>query len=541
MPTGTTWSLVEGNLNPASRPVNTSIGSSGIADDSYTGVLQSSPFPVSNQFYTVLIAGSNQYEETHISFRDAENQAEYWRVTGNNSDVLTSSVIDLTAAIGRKVQVVAVDKRSAPGGKITFGGLYHMDQLTALDELVDFHINLLQWRHSRGDGENWLHKNLQERHLPKLYQQALHSGNEPQKKFCLNAIGKFPSSGSVPVLLELSNQPNEMFARYALTILRDHNTHYTPQERVHIEDVATRLLTTTPSNDLRIICAGTLYTLNTPTAIRTLETVRLTAPRKVAVDIDFLLKSEQFNHTEFVMPMPGKATECWLKGFQYFVYMPTNWNRGKKWRLLVGCHGTWGRGSLYAREIQAECDRLGVVGIAPTFDPHRFWGFGHFGGKIRPDLILIEAIQTIKRPLFLADKPVVIFGHSEGAQFTNRFTLVHWQSVQRAAMSGTDELCFPDPNLIFPFGTKHNPDMQGGLPALSPAAWLKVPTTLVVGTNDHKANIAISESWAKAMDKYAEENGYKESVRFIRHEGGIHSMQNNLPLFQDWLAEGFKE
>src|SRR5690606_27042930 len=146
----------------------------------------------------------------------------------------------------------------------------------------DFHIGLLQWKHSRADGENWLHRNLQERHLPKLYHQALHSANEPQKKFCLNAIGRFPSSGSVPVLLEISNQPNEMFARYALAILRDHNPHYTPQERKQIEDVTARLLTTAPSNDLRIISAGTLYALNTPTAIRTLETVKITAPRKVA-------------------------------------------------------------------------------------------------------------------------------------------------------------------------------------------------------------------------------------------------------------------
>jgi pimeloyl-ACP methyl ester carboxylesterase len=194
---------------------------------------------------------------------------------------------------------------------------------------------------------------------------------------------------------------------------------------------------------------------------------------------------------------------------------------------------------MYHNLVQTECDRVGAVAIAPTFDFYRFAGFGHFGGKWRPDLALIEVVQKCMPALSLAQKPFVLLGHSEGAQFVSRFALVYPKAIKRVAISGTDEVCWPDTKLMFPFGTGPDKGMAGGLPPLSADSWLDVPTLMVVGTKDVKADIAVSEKWVIAVNRYAQEKGRSERVFFVKNEGGVHSLRSNFPLIQNWLEQGF--
>ena len=501
--------------------------------------IKSLPFTATDQYYSVHVGGKAAYNELYVSFRMADTGAELWRVTGPGTDSRTSSVIDLSAAQGAKITVHVVDNSSSHNEGISFAGLSPVDQIQAEDQMVDFHIDLMKWNHARADGERWLYKNLKARHLPKLHNAVLHRTNNPLRRSCLVQMHRFPSSTSVPVLAEIMSGPNEMFTRYAAAIVRDHHAHYSEQDRLRLEQVLVGLLHGHASTDARTIIAGTLYSLHTPTALAALKETRKSAPPALQYTIDFLQNSQQFTRTEFKMPNPGQAAECWIKGFQYYVVMPQTWNRGQKWRLLIGCHGTWGNGALYLQQLQAECDRLQVVGISPTFDPHRFWGFGHLGGKWRPDHALIEAIQETVKPMYLDNKPCLLFGHSEGAQFVSRFTLLHSQSVARVAISGTDELCFPDYNQPFPFGLGANPAFHIESSSLSPSAYLKVPTLLVVGTADHKANIQISENWANAINDYAQENRLSQRVTFIRNEGGLHSLNSNFKYVQQWLDAEF--
>jgi pimeloyl-ACP methyl ester carboxylesterase len=543
------WKVTEGNLKLAvaappaqtgtpalSVCINTAAGNPH-PQDALTGVIESPPFLVNNQFYLIAVAGSNQYEETYVSVCRADTREEVWRSTGNNSDALTTSAIDLSKATGTEAFVRLVNRRAVAGGRIIFGGLFNTDQAEAKAELVTFHINLLNSRHSRAVGEAWLHKNLEARHVPLLENALMRLQNDAIQRVLLVHLGRFPSATSVPALIYIATNANEFRAKDACRILRENLRLYSPAQVQAIEQAATNLVNASPSEDLRVLAAGVLVSLATPTAMATLQHAHKTAPPKVARGIAFLLNSSQFARTSFDLPLPGFSSECWLRGMQYFVYLPKSWDSGKEWPLLVVVHGTDGHGRLYQDLVQAECDRLGVVAIAPTFDPHRFWGFGHFGGKWRPDLALIEAIQSNAPRLHLANKPCLLLGHSEGAQFVGRFALVHPDGVRRVAMSGTDELCWPDQGQIFPFGTGPNPEMPG-LPALTADSWLNVPTLLIVGTDDHKANIAISEKWAAAVNDYAAKRGRSERVTFLRNPGGLHSLKSNYPMIQNWLQQG---
>lgn len=548
------WQVTSGNLLPpftsssevastidVNHVINTAASPERGSNPNLTGVIQSPPFQVRERFYTILAGGELIYDKNFISIIDATSGKELWRAAFGSSSGMTTSVIDLSRGLGR-MAVVRVEDHLAKGhGNVLFGGLFRVDQEHAQAELVKFHIHLLLYSASRQDGKDWLWKNLHKGHLPLLQDAISRWNNVAVQRFCIAQMARFPSASSAPALIHAATHSDPQTARYAAGALGDIRSTLDHARLLQVEKAMTQLMNKHPDVELRIIAAGTLAKLNTPTANKAVRDAIAGASPNTVGALQFIIDSENFTRTKFNMPERGNTAASWLKGMQYNVFLPRQWTPGKEWPLLVVVHGTWGNGHFYAGLVQDECNRLGAVAIAPTFDAHRFWGFGHFGGKWRSDLALIEIIQHTAKVLHLKDEPIVMVGHSEGAQFVSRFVLVHPSGVKRAAISGTDELARPDNSIAFPFGTGPNPDMVGGLPPLSPAAWLKVPTLLIVGTNDHKANIKISEKWAADVNQFAKSHGIPERLPFIKNEGGVHSLRSNYPRIRDWLARGFDD
>jgi poly(3-hydroxybutyrate) depolymerase len=215
---------------------------------------------------------------------------------------------------------------------------------------------------------------------------------------------------------------------------------------------------------------------------------------------------------------------------RYWVSAPRGWHakRSTPRGLLVTVHGISRNAGGHARALAALADELGLVLVAPHFSRSRFPDYQRMGrpGRLGPggraDHMLLRIDKAVRMEYGLRAEPLLLMGHSGGAQFALRFALVHSAHVAAYALSAPGSYCWPDAQRRFPHGAATSrvfPDLRPDLDAL-----LHRPGLVLVGTRDVERDDALrqgeridaqqgrtrierAQRWVAAMQQCAAERG----------------------------------
>ena len=242
-------------------------------------------------------------------------------------------------------------------------------------------------------------------------------------------------------------------------------------------------------------------------------------------------------------PVVGKTVEAYCKGTRYLVHVPKNYNPNRPPRLLVAVHGTYSWAGGYIKICKDDAEKEGVVLLAPHFEFGRFPMFGGLNvsrnSPVRADLRLLDMIEDLSTVLKFQKDRFLLFGHSEGGQFTHRFVLAHPDRILRAAACTCGWFVQPNPNVRFPFGLKQSPYAQD-LKDLDFASLARSDLAIVTGTRDTPGHFDLVEQFMVDVNCVAFEANIPCNVRFLPsiggHDGYVEFLQARKFLFADSLA-----
>jgi pimeloyl-ACP methyl ester carboxylesterase len=241
---------------------------------------------------------------------------------------------------------------------------------------------------------------------------------------------------------------------------------------------------------------------------------------------------------------------------RYWVSAPRGWRaqRSTPRGLLVSVHGISRNAGAHARTLAALADELGLVLVAPHFSRSRFPDYQRMGrlGRLGPggraDHMLMRIAQAVRKEYGLSEQPLLLMGHSGGAQFALRFTLVHPAQVAAYVLSAPGSYCWPDAARRFPHGTAPSqafPDLRPDLAAL-----LQRPGLVLVGARDVERDDALrqgeridaqqgrsrierAQRWVAAMQQCADQRGMVAPIALHTVAGRGHAF-SELARSSDW-------
>lgn len=244
----------------------------------------------------------------------------------------------------------------------------------------------------------------------------------------------------------------------------------------------------------------------------------------------------------------GKAVIRKVEHGSFVQYVPKSVKPNSK--LLVVCHGMFSSGT--ALQSAQTClkhwhkfaEEAKVIAVAPAFDnanyactkPGAFGGYRTLTGRVvGADDFLHEIVDVYQEANPKYDGRFLLFGHSAGAQFANRYVVRYPDRVIGALISSPAWFAFPDEKERWPYGmaprkttftwegTKEKiefdvaPDKQW---------WVKasqLPLTVIVGEEDtkplkkgmQKNHVTQATDWVNAMNEVATQNELKGKVRLM--------------------------
>jgi len=228
----------------------------------------------------------------------------------------------------------------------------------------------------------------------------------------------------------------------------------------------------------------------------------------------------------------------------YFLYVPQR--GGANAPVFVTVHGISRNAREHAERFASFAERYGVVLIAPYFSKYRFPDYqrlGREGKGARADLALDRIVDDVGRLTGAQTGKLFLFGYSGGAQFVHRYTLAHPERVAKVVLGAPGWYTFPDPTLKYPKGIAPAKSLPGV--AFDPAAFLAIPTCVLVGERDVRQDVALNKSpkiaqqqgstrlergehWIAAMARAAEAQGLKTSYTFHTLPRSRHSYTQSM-------------
>jgi pimeloyl-ACP methyl ester carboxylesterase len=223
---------------------------------------------------------------------------------------------------------------------------------------------------------------------------------------------------------------------------------------------------------------------------------------------------------------------------EYSVYVPSSGALDAP--VLVAAHGVSRSWNQQAAAFVAACESQGVVLLAPSFsgETHAdYQRLGREGRGQRADLFLHRCLQELSSLTGADTTRIYLFGHSGGAQFAHRYLLAYPHRVARAVIAAAGWYTFPDPAQKYPYGIRSSRRLPGVV--FNPEAYLQVPVTVLVGTNDTQSKnlrssdrvnaqqgatrIERAHNWVAAMREQARLYGIQPGVSLIELPGAGHS------------------
>lgn len=215
----------------------------------------------------------------------------------------------------------------------------------------------------------------------------------------------------------------------------------------------------------------------------------------------------------------------------------------------------------------------GAVLVAPAFDNENFgggdgcphgWGYrGLYGRHVGADEFLHEILDSLQKANPKFDGRVFLWGHSAGGQFVSHYVVRHPQRVHSAVVSAAAWLPFPTMEDNWPRGMKPRKSVrrwpgesedQVADVTPDPKSFLaaaELPLLVTSGSLDTEeikhspsqggdTHVARAESWSKAMNAYAKENGGTGKVECVIVPKIDHSGGKMARAIMPWLANQMK-
>ena len=514
--------------------LSTSESGDGHWIDARKGVLRSPSFLVTRRFYKMLISGGCKYNTAYLSIKEAETKKEVLRLTGYKSTQFKVRHLDLSAVSGKRVFMDVVDDNSGSWGQIRFGGLKVADPDIARDMMVKEQLDLLKYSLSCIGASNWLKLNVRREDMP-IVNEVFSTGSLVQKNriIWLLRFNKLGDQDTVTTITKHLKSKNGAFVSYNLMLLSELDNVDVP-----VADIV-NLMRSGSSERIRREAIYALGKIDSSEAYASLNQWK-NHEKKLKGSVQWVFDTKRFTCTERPKISPGKIQRGWINGMAYWLYLPKQWNRLKKWPVFARIHGTWGSGRSNPRRLIEDADKYGFVIISPTFDTANWWDYGKFGlvcGSERSDIQFWRIIDDLTTYCSVDNTKITLYGHSEGGQFVNRIALVYPERVRRAASSGSIHLVRLDNVLEFPFGLRKSP--LAPKITFSPEALLKGNYAAVMGDLETPQKIeSIKQKHQEYLD-YAKEHNVNGEFKLIINPGVGHSGAGNYNAIREWLMQDF--
>ncbi len=360
--------------------------------------------------------------------------------------------------------------------------------------------------------------------LPIIH-EAIHTSSTARARKVMGWVLQFKGNETSvqPLVKRLPNEQDPIVRREIVHALGD------IRSREAIPTLIERL-ETDPDYSIRIRAAEALNKIATPEA---LAAIRKQADREqhggAKAEMRALVANPGYKMNRLAPVRRGQPSEGFLDGTRYVLYVPKNELNMHALTPLVAVHGTRGSADAYAGICREDAERCGLVVVAPQFDYGQYPLFGSFNmgrSRVRPDLKLIAIVDAVCKQMKLPGKSFLLFGHSEGGGFVQRFVLAHPDRVLRAATCGCGAYISPDPAVQFPSGPGSNPYA----PDLDPMDFgrlVQTPLAIIVGNYDDPIHQQAARSFGEITRKYAADHHLPCRAQYLPVVEGGHSGVTN--------------
>jgi len=137
------WKVVEGSFKtifcdrphadfeaPGRHVIGTCETGSGEYDDAMTGAIESPPFTLDEDRYSVLVGGGADIENLFVAVVDVDSGQELARFTGTGSNRVEPYAFEPRESKNRQAKIRIVDHATGAWGHVNFGGLYKEAPMT---------------------------------------------------------------------------------------------------------------------------------------------------------------------------------------------------------------------------------------------------------------------------------------------------------------------------------------------------------------------------------------------------------------------------
>ncbi|MCK9554861.1 dienelactone hydrolase family protein [bacterium] len=230
-----------------------------------------------------------------------------------------------------------------------------------------------------------------------------------------------------------------------------------------------------------------------------------------AVPVETTAKAEEKPAEQVEMPAEeGEIVRNELGSFIYYIYIPPNFNRAKKYPLIVGSHGSGQTGYEIINAWKKSADKRGYIVVAPTMPYDTDWD------KVSVDKLFLDIVKEVEKKYKNINKKKVIFtGNSAGAGDTYNVGLCN-PSVFKAAVPCSGRYDFLK-NFLRRKPTK------------------KIPVYILHGDKDPYFPLAEAYQVQELLDK----KHYKVKLFVNKDLGHVYPEMSDTPV-PNWIDNNFK-
>ncbi len=247
----------------------------------------------------------------------------------------------------------------------------------------------------------------------------------------------------------------------------------------------------------------------------------------------------------------------------YYLYKP---EKHKPKHILVIAHGMYKKKELaknvskrFIKRWVSYAEEHKLIVISPVFDDSNFGtltqgygGYRNLLGKYEPaDKFVNRLVDKYKSETTSASSQFLLYGHSAGGQFANRYTVTHPKRILKTVVSAAGRYTYPDKTIKWPYGAGDlnktikwdNGAIKNDVSIykhLSDYALAASKITVVFGRKDTKRQgkrpghigrnrIEYAQSWAKSMNDNAKKFGMLGNIKVIIIDGIGHDSKRLTP------------
>lgn len=196
---------------------------------------------------------------------------------------------------------------------------------------------------------------------------------------------------------------------------------------------------------------------------------------------------------------------------------------------MLALHGIARQAPQIFDAFAAPCARAGRALLVPRFGRVAWPVFQRITRATRPDLAVLDLIETARREHGMAPGPVDLFGYSGGAQLAHRLAMLYPERFDALHLGAAGWYTMPTEALAYPLGLgpgRRGCDAISGCMRSGLAAFLDRPIAIYVGAADTDAgNTALRRTHAidtaQGLHRRARAERYAEALAAAQSAAGL--------------------